>query len=108
MAERLIRGDIYLCRFGSPDKQRPVVIITRDAFISYASSLVVAPITSTIRGAAFEVLLTEDDGMKHLCAINLLQTACLPKDRLGQFVTRLSLKKESELCSSLRFALGCD
>ena len=108
MAELLSRGEIYICAFGSPDNQRPVVIITLDPFIAYSNSLLVGPITSTIRGVAITVLLAGDDGMKHPCAVNLLQTACVPKDRLGQIVTRLSLKKVLGLCTALRVAIGCD
>src|SRR5262249_3385334 len=33
MAGRLNRGDVFLCRLASPDKQRPVVILTRDSAI---------------------------------------------------------------------------
>jgi len=29
MARWLSRGDVYLCRFPPPDKQRPVLILTR-------------------------------------------------------------------------------
>lgn len=61
-----------------------------------------------MRDAAFELLLNEDDGMMHPCAVNLLQTACVPKEWIGAFVSRLSMSKEDELCAALRFALGCD
>jgi len=71
MAGRVARGDIRLYRFAPPDKQRPVVVLTRDSAIAYLSTVTVAPITSTIRGVPSEVALDESDGMKTRCAANL-------------------------------------
>ena len=64
MAGEIGRGEVRLYRFPHPDKQRPVVVLTRDSAIGYLSAVTVAPITSTIRGVPSEVLLTEKDGMK--------------------------------------------
>jgi mRNA interferase MazF len=64
-------GEVRLYRFPGPDKQRPVVVLTRDTAIGYLSAVSAAPITSTIRGVPSEVLLTERDGMKGAFLINL-------------------------------------
>ena len=61
MAHRLSRGDVHLCRFAPPDKQRPVLVLTREPAIGHLSSVTVAPITSTIRGVPSEVILDIDD-----------------------------------------------
>jgi mRNA interferase MazF len=61
MAQRLERGEIRLYRFASPDKERPVVILTRGSAIRYLSRVTVAPITSTVRGVPSEVPLGPDD-----------------------------------------------
>jgi mRNA-degrading endonuclease toxin of MazEF toxin-antitoxin module len=53
MAGKLSGGDIHLCRFHSPRKERPVLILTRDSSIGVLSSITVAPINSTIRGVRF-------------------------------------------------------
>jgi mRNA interferase MazF len=71
VAGGIARGDVRLYMFASPDKRRPVVVLTRDSSISYLSSVTVAPITSTIRGVPSEVVLGEDDGLKAPCAVNL-------------------------------------
>ena len=55
MAGRIARGDVRLYSFSSPDKKRPVVVLTRDSAISYLSTVTVAPITSAIRGVPSEV-----------------------------------------------------
>jgi Growth inhibitor len=104
----IARGDVRLYRFGLPDKQRPVVVLTRESAIRYLSTVTVAPITSTIRGASSEVLLDEADGMKIRCAVNLHNTASVSQQRLGKRVARLGSQRMDEICSALRFSLGCD
>jgi mRNA interferase MazF len=74
VAGRIARGDVRLHSFPSPDKKRLVVVLTRDSAISYLSTVTIAPITSSIRGVPSEVVLTEDDGMKAPCAVNLHNT----------------------------------
>ena len=108
MAGGVARGDVRLYQFAPPDKQRPVVVLTRDSAIRYLSTVTVAPITSTIRGVPSEVLLDEEDGMKGRCAINLHNAVTVSQQRLGKRVTRLGPRRMSEVCSALRFCLGCD
>ena len=108
MATGVARGDVRLYRLAPPDKQRPVVVLTRDSAIQYLSSVTVAPVTSTIRGVPSEVLLDEEDGMKHRCAVNLHHAVTVSQQRLGNRVARLGPGRMSEICSALRFSLGCD
>ena len=108
MARRMSRAEVRLCPFGTPDKLRPVVILTRDLSVKPLSRVTVAPITSTIRGVPSEVVLDEDDGMKRPCALNLHNVTTVRKDDLGRRVAQLSADRMREVCSALRFALGCD
>jgi mRNA interferase MazF len=108
VAGGIARGDVRLYRFASPDKNRPVLVLTRDSAIAYLSTVSVAPITSTIRGVPSEVALGEDDGMKAPCAVNLHNTITVSQDRLGKRVARLSGSRMNEICAALRFSLGCD
>jgi mRNA interferase MazF len=86
----------------------PVVVLTRDSAIAHLSTVTVAPITSTIRGVPSEVVLSEDDGMKAACAVNLHNAATVSQDRLGTRIARLSSLRMSEVCAALKFTLGCD
>jgi mRNA interferase MazF len=108
VAGGIARGDVRLYRFASPDKSRPVVVLTRDSSIAYLSTVSVAPITSTIRGVPSEVVLGEDDGMKAPCAVNLHNTITVSQGRLGKRVARLNSIRMGEICAALRFSLGCD
>ena len=108
MAARIERGDVRLFQFDPPDKSRPVVVLTRGASIGYLSTVTVAPITSTIRGVPSEVVLTEEDGMKAPCAVNMHNAVTVPQQRLGKRVAQLRSLRMAEICAALRFSLGCD
>ena len=107
MAGAIARGEIRLYRFPRPDKQRPVLVLTRESAIGYLAGVTVAPITSTIRGVPSEVLLTEADGMKGACAVNLHNLVTVSKSCLGRRVAVLSPERLHEICAALGFALGC-
>ena len=108
MAGGLARGDVRLYKFSAPDKRRPVVVLTRDSAIRYLSTVTVAPITSTIRGVPSEVVLSEEDGMKSRCVVNLHNAITVAQQRLGTRVAQLGQHRMNEVCAALRFSLGCD
>ncbi len=108
MAGRIARGDVRLYSFASPDKKRPVVVLTRNSAIAYLSTVTVAPITSAVRGVPSEVVLNEGDGMKASCAVNLHNAVTVSQERLGKRVAQLNSARMSEICAALRFSLGCD
>jgi mRNA interferase MazF len=108
VASGIARGDVRLYRFAPPDKNRPVVVLTRDSAIAYLSTVTVAPITSTIRGVPSEVVLSEEDGMKAPCAVNLHNAVTVSQQRLGRRVARIGSLRMREVCTALRFSLGCD
>jgi len=108
VAGGVARGDVRLYRFAPPDKQRPVLVLTRDSAIRYLATVTVTPVTSTVRGVPSEVLLGEEDGMQGPCAINLHNAVTVSQDRLGRRVARLDPRRMREVCAALRFSLGCD
>lgn len=107
VAGTLSRGDFRLCGFAPPDKQRPVVVLTRDSAVGHLATVTVAPITSTIRGVPSEVILDIDDGMKSRCAVNLHNVVTVAQTRLGRRVAALSAERMREVCAALGFSLGC-
>ena len=102
------RGEIRLFRFGSPDKERPILVLTRGSALPYLSRVTVAPITSTIRGVPSEVPLGVDDGMKTACAINLHNVVTVEASSIGRRLAHLGPARMREVCAALGFALGCD
>ena len=107
MAGAITRGEVRLYRFPQPDRQRPVVVLTRKSAVEYLSSVTVAPINSTIRGVPSKVLLSKADGMKGECAVNLHNVVTVSKAHLGRRVALLSPERMNEICAALGFALGC-
>ena len=107
MAATLTRGEVRLCRFPRPDKQRPVLVLTRAGAIGHLATVTVAPVTSTVRGVPSEVILDIEDGMKGRCAVNLHNAVTIGQSRLGRRVSNLSEARMEEVCAALRFALGC-
>ena len=108
MAGRIERGEVRLFRFPSPDKERPVLVLTRSSVLAYLSRATVAPITSTIRGVPSEVALGPEDGMKQGCVVNLHNVMTVSRDALGRRVAALSPERMKQVCAALAFALGCD
>jgi mRNA interferase MazF len=108
VAGRIARGEVRLYQFAAPDKNRPVLVLTRNSAIAYLSTVTVAPVTSTIRGVPSEVILNEEDGMKSRCAVNLHNGVTVSQQRLGRRVAHLSAARMNEVCVALRFSLGCD
>jgi mRNA interferase MazF len=108
VARGLTRGEVRFFRFAPPDKQRPVLVLTRASSLDYLSRVTVAPITSTIRAVPSEVVLTVEDGMKQPCAVNLHNLVTVQVEALGRRITQLSATRMREVCAAIAFALGCD
>lgn len=103
------RGDIVWHKFKEPDKKRPVLILTRDGAISELNAITVVPITSRIRDLPSQVLLTEIDGMKESCVLNIDWIQTVPKDKLGRSVmARLEENRMDEVFEAIKFAFGFD
>jgi len=107
VAGRLNRGEIWMYAFRSPDRIRPVLILSRQEVIGLLHTVMVAPITSTIRGAPSEVVIGIDTGLKHDSAINLDHIQTIEKARLTRFIGTLNEPQLDAVCSALNIALGC-
>jgi len=102
------RGDICWYTFKTPDKKRPVLILTRDSAITVLNSVTVAPITSTIRSIPTEVVLTPEDGLPDTCAANFDNLQTVPKGNIGDRISHLTTRKMKEAATAISFALGFD
>lgn len=107
MAGILRRGDIYLYKFKKPDKIRPVVILSRNDVIPLLSTVMVAPILSTIYGVPSEVVVGIDQGLKKTSAINLDHVQTIDKNRLTNFIAHLDDSIMEKVCIALNNAVSC-
>jgi mRNA interferase MazF len=100
------RGDVCWYTFRTPDKKRPVLILTRNSAITVLNSVTIAPITSTIRNIPTEVVLTESDGLPHTCAANFDNLQTVPKSQIGDRIAQLSRHKMKQAAAAVSFALA--
>ncbi|MGH8933360.1 MAG: type II toxin-antitoxin system PemK/MazF family toxin [Egibacteraceae bacterium] len=100
------RGEVWWADVPG-DKVRPVLVLTRERFIERLHSVLVAPVTSTVRGIPTEVALGPDDGLPHPCAANFDNLFTLRRDRLHEVIARLGDGHLEQVCLAYRFAAGC-
>lgn len=100
------RGDVWWAEVPG-DKRRPVLILSRERFISRLNALLVAPLTTSVRGIPTEVELDEQDGLPRRCAANFDNVFTIDKARFDQPIASLEPERLDEVCHALRFAAGC-
>jgi mRNA interferase MazF len=98
------RGEIWLAEL---DKRRPVVVLTRDPMGRVLHSVIVGPVTSTIRGLSTEVELSDADDMPRPCVVNLDNLQLVPRARLVRRVGRAAPHTLRAICTASAEAIGC-
>ncbi|MEW6367482.1 MAG: type II toxin-antitoxin system PemK/MazF family toxin [Acidobacteriota bacterium] len=100
------RGEIRWYTFRPPDKRRPVLVLTRNDVIDQLNEIIVAPITRTIRGLTTEVVLSSDDGLPVICALNLDHVSLAQRDRIGPAICSLPESRWHDVRKALLTACG--
>jgi mRNA interferase MazF len=98
------RGEVWLADL---DKTRPVIVLTRDPLGRLLHSVIVAPVTSTIRGLSTEVPLGRNDGIRHPSVANLDNVQLLSRDRLRRRIGRAQPATMTAVCAALSVAVDC-
>ena len=93
--------------FRTPDKRRPVLVLSRQDVIGLLHTVMVAPITSTVHGAPSEVIVGPAEGLKHESAINLDHVQTVEQARLTRRLGSVSEARMREVCRALAIATGC-
>jgi len=102
------RGDIWMYTFKAPDKQRPVVILSRQSVIPLLRTVMVAPVTSSIHGVPSEVMVGIEQGLKHTSAVNLDHVQTVDRLRLKKYLGHLGKDTMDEICRALSIATECE
>jgi mRNA interferase MazF len=108
VAREVNRGEVWRYRFAAPDKIRPVLVLTRQEVIGLLHTVMVAPITSAIRGTPGEAHVGVPEGLKRESAVNLDHVQTVEQSRLVGYVGHLGTEKMREVCRALAVATGCD
>ena len=108
MAREVNRGEIWMYAFGSPDKRRPVLVISRQVLLDVLQTAIVVPITRTLHGSPTEIELGVEDGLKTASCANLANIQTVSQRGLSRFVGTIRRDKLAAMCRALAIATGCD
>jgi mRNA interferase MazF len=98
-------GEIWWAKV---DKKRPVVLLSRNEAYEVRALVIVAPVTTVVRGFAAEINVGRAEGLRKTGVINCDYLVTIPKVDLLERVGALSSAKLSRLRSALLFVLGFD
>ncbi len=98
------RADVWLADL---NKVRPVIVLTRDPMGRFLNAVIVAPVTSTIRGLTTEVEVGPDDAIRQPSVVNLDQVQLIARSRLLRPVGRARPQTMAAICDALAVAVSC-
>jgi mRNA interferase MazF len=89
------------------DKIRPVVVITRARVAPLLHRVLVAPVTSTVRGIVTEVALGSEEGVQAGSVANLDNIQLIPVELLLSEAGRVPTTRWPEFCSAMASMMAC-
>ena len=102
----ITRGDIRWFRFGSPDKRRPVLVLGKPDVLPSLNQVPVIPLSTQVRGLAWEVALTEGDGLPSACVVKPEWIRIVDRTSLGPLIATLPAARWPEIRAALLDILG--
>lgn len=100
------RGEIWWGE--APDaKGRPYLVLTRDEAIPVLRTVVVAPVTRTMREIPTEIPLGQAEGLPTDCAATVDAVVTFPKAMLVRRMGELSPVRRTEMCAAVDAAFDC-
>ncbi len=100
------RGEVHWLEVEGAGR-RPVLVLTADELAPVLRSVVVAGLTTRVRGVATEVAVGPDDGVPRASVVNLLDVRPVTAALLVERVASLGPERMREVCAALAFATGC-
>ena len=88
-----------------PIGRRPVLLLSRTPAYGYLNKVLVAEVTSTIRGIPEEIRLGRREGLPSASVVNLDNVHVIAKSRLGDRLGALMPDREHELKRALGYVL---
>ena len=86
--------------------RRPVLIVTRSEAVPVLTSIVVAPLTRTVRNIPTEISLGRDEGLGVACAASFDNLQRVHRSALTTTVGHLGSRRP-EVCEALRALADC-
>lgn len=100
------RGEVWWADLGPPAGRRPVLLLSRDEAYAVRALVIVAPVTTRIRGIPSEVPLGPKDNLPRVCVVNLDVITTIAKAALHERLASLSAEKLKAVDAAMHFALG--
>ncbi len=83
------------------DKVRPVVVLTRARVAPLLRRVLIAPVTTTVRGLSTEVGLGTREGMRDGCVANLDNVQLVPVGALLRQAGEVDSRRWPEFCRAM-------
>jgi mRNA interferase MazF len=99
------QGDIWWAE--TEEKRRPVMVVTRSEAVPVLARLIVAPVTSNVRGIPTEIALGADEGLPRACAASFDNAQPIERSSLTHLLGRLNPARRGELCRALAALADC-
>jgi mRNA interferase MazF len=101
-------GEIWWAELAPPAGRRPVLLLSRNEAYAVRELVMVAPLTTRIRGIPSEVSLGDEDGVPRACVVNLDSITTIAKTGLRERLTALSAEKLKAVEAAMHFSLGLE
>ena len=88
-----------------PIGRRPVLLLSRTSAFAYLNKVIVAEVTSTVRGIPQEILVGKREGIARQSVINFDNVHVVAKALLGERIGSLTSSREREVKRALGYAL---
>jgi mRNA interferase MazF len=98
--------EIWWATLPLPVGRRPVLLLSRTPAYAYLNKVLVAEITTTVRGIPQEVTVGRPEGLPSASVVNLDNLHTVTKSRLTKRAGSLRSAREIEVKRSLGHALG--
>jgi len=98
------QGEVWWAQ--ANDKRRPVLVVTRSEAVEVLASIVVAPVTRTVRDIPTEVKLGREDGLEVECAASFDNLQPVRRSALARRAGDIGMRR-SEICAALRALADC-
>jgi len=101
------RGEVWWAEAPDSTRGRPFLILTRNEAIPFLRTVLVAPISRTIRRIPTEVPLGISEGLQVASAATMDAILAFPKSMLVRRMGALAPERHGELCDALSAAIDC-
>ncbi len=103
---RPARGEVWWGE--APDERgRPYLVVSRDQAIPVLRTIMVAPVTRTMRAIPTEIPLGPPEGLRTECAATMDNALAFPKAMLTDRMGSLGPERAFELCDAWRAVADC-